>query len=204
MRDHRIDLDLSVHVPVDDLRHVGSATRAAERSALPDAAGHQLERPGGDFLASFGDADDDGGAPAAMAAFQRLAHHRDVAGAVESVVGAAVGQADEMLDDIAGDFLRVDEMGNAELAAPFFLGVIDVDANDLVGADHFRALDDVEPDAAKAKHHDVGARRDLGGVDHRADAGRYAAADVAALVEGGVLADFRHRDLRKHGEVREG
>src|SRR5438874_7783927 len=65
MGDHRIDLNLSVHVPVNDLRHIGAATRAAERSAFPDPAGHKLERPGCDFLAGFGDADDDGDAPAA-------------------------------------------------------------------------------------------------------------------------------------------
>lgn len=28
--DHRVDLDLAVHVPVDDFRHVGTATCAAE------------------------------------------------------------------------------------------------------------------------------------------------------------------------------
>ena len=32
--DHRIDLDLAVHVPVDDLRHVGAAARAAEGRAI--------------------------------------------------------------------------------------------------------------------------------------------------------------------------
>src|SRR5262249_37966922 len=41
------------------------------------------------------------------------------------------------------------------------------------------------------------------GVDHRADAGSHAAADVADLVERRVLADFRHRDLWQHGEIRE-
>ncbi len=45
---------------------------------------------------------------------------------------------------------------------------------------------------------------DLGGVDHRADAGRDAAADVADLVERRVGADLRHCDLRQHGEIREG
>ena len=81
---------------------------------------------------------------------------------------------------------------------------IEVDADDLVGADHARALDDVEPDAAEAEHRDVGAGPHLGGVDHGADAGGHAAADVADLVERRVLADLRQRDLRQHGEVREG
>ena len=73
----------------------------------------------------------------------------------------------------------------------------------LFGADHARALHHVEPDAAEAEHHHVGARLDLGGVDHRADAGGHAAADVADLVERRVLADLRHRDLGQHGVVGE-
>src|SRR4051794_34491040 len=73
--DHRIDLDLSVHVPVDDFRHIRATARAAERRALPDATGHELERPGGDFLAGLGDPDNDRDAPAAMAGFERLPHH---------------------------------------------------------------------------------------------------------------------------------
>ena len=100
-------------------------------------------------------------------------------------------------------FFGLTKCGHAELAAPFLLGIVDVDADDLVGADHLGALDDVESDAAEPEHDDIGARRDLGGVDHGADAGRDAAADVAALVERRVLADLRHRDFRQHGEVRE-
>ena len=48
------------------------------------------------------------------------------------------------------------------------------------------------------------ARLDLRRVEHRAHARRHAAADVADLVErrGGI--DFRDRDLRQDGEVREG
>ena len=81
---------------------------------------------------------------------------------------------------------------------------VEVDADDHVGADHAGALDDVEPDAAEPEDDDVGAGLDLGGVDHRADAGGDAAADVADLVERRVLADLRDRDLGQHGEVREG
>ena len=49
--DQVVDVDLAVHVPVDDLRHVGAAFRAAEGRAAPDPSSDQLERPGGDFLA---------------------------------------------------------------------------------------------------------------------------------------------------------
>ena len=95
-------------------------------------------------------------------------------------------------------------MRHAEAAAPIFLEIVDVDADDLVGADHPGALDHVETDAAESEHDHVRARRDFGGVDHGADAGGDAAADVTALVEWRVLADFGDRDLRQHGEVREG
>src|ERR1700749_282511 len=153
--DHRVDLDLAVHVPVDDFRHVGAAARTAERRALPDPPGDQLERPRRDFLAGFGNADHDRDAPTAMTGFQGLTHHGGVAGAVEGEVRTAIGQPDQMLHDVAVDFLGVDEVGHAEFAAPFVLGIVDVDADDLVGADHLRALDHVQADAAKAEHHDV-------------------------------------------------
>ena len=94
-------------------------------------------------------------------------------------------------------------MRQAELARQRLARRVEVDADDHVGADHARALHDVEPDAAQPEHDDVGARLDLGRVDHRADAGGHAAADVADLVERRVVADLRQRDLRQHGEVRE-
>src|SRR3984893_6136595 len=202
MGNHRVDLDLAIHVPVDDFRHVGPASRATERGALPDPAGDELERPRSNLLAGFRHANHDRYAPAAMTGFQCLTHHGGIAGAVEGVIGAAVGQRDQMLDDIAIDLLGVDEMRHAEAAAPFFLGIVDIDADDFVGTNHPGALDDIEPDAAKPEHDHVGARRDLGGVDHRADARGYAAADVTALIEGRVFANFCDRDFRQHGKVR--
>src|SRR6185312_16293061 len=91
---HRIDLNLSIHVPVDDFRYVGAAAGAAECRALPDAAGDKLERPSGNFLAGFGHANHDGYAPAAVAGFKRLAHHGGIAGAVEGEIGASVRKGD--------------------------------------------------------------------------------------------------------------
>ncbi|MEH2471598.1 hypothetical protein V1284_003042 [Nitrobacteraceae bacterium AZCC 2299] len=89
-------------------------------------------------------------------------------------------------------------------AAPFLLGVVEIDADDLVGANHAGALDHVEADAAEPEHHDIGARRHLGGVDHRADPGGDAAADIAAGVERRVVADPGDGDLGQHREIREG
>src|SRR5689334_14045404 len=107
MGDEIIDVDLAVHVPVDDLRHIGTATGATEGGTLTDAPGHQLEGTGGDFLAGAGDADDDGDAPALVAAFQRLAHHGGITDAFEAVIGATLGEVDEIGNEIALNFLRV-------------------------------------------------------------------------------------------------
>src|SRR4029077_3081627 len=78
---------------------------------------------------------------------------------------------------------------------------IEIDADDLVGAGHARALDDVEADTAEAEHCDVRAWPSRCGVDDGADAGRNAAADIADLVERRVLTDSCQCDLRQHSEV---
>src|SRR5690606_41642081 len=87
MCDHRVDLDLAVHVPFDDLWHVGTAPGATERRSLPDAARDELEGTRADLLTGAGDADDDRLAPATVAGLQRRAHDVDVARAVECIVG---------------------------------------------------------------------------------------------------------------------
>src|SRR3954447_9600967 len=43
MGDHRVDLDLTLHIPVDNFRYVGAPARTAEGRPLPNAAGNQLE-----------------------------------------------------------------------------------------------------------------------------------------------------------------
>src|SRR3546814_19828971 len=83
MGDHRIDLDLAVHVPVDDPGNVGAALSAAKGCPLPDAAGDELERAGADFLPRFGHADDGSFPPAARTTFESGAHHPRLAGGVE-------------------------------------------------------------------------------------------------------------------------
>src|SRR5579863_985281 len=181
--DHRVDLNLSVHVPVDDFWYIGAAAGAAEGRAFPDTAGDKLERSGGDLLAGFGYADHHRYAPASVTGFECLPHHGGIAGAVEGEIGAAVRERHQVLHDIASELLRIDEVRHAEPAAPVFLGIVDVDADDLVGADHLGALDNIESNATQTEYDDIGARRYLGGVDHGADACRDAATDVATLVE---------------------
>src|SRR5690606_21480182 len=119
MSNHRIDLDLAVHVPVYNSGHVGTATRATKGRAFPDAAGDQLERSGRNLPARFSHADNDAFAPATMAGFQSLPHHGRIAGAIESVVSPAIRKRDQMRHNIFADFGRVDEMRHAEACPPF-------------------------------------------------------------------------------------
>ncbi|KAG1647276.1 hypothetical protein GQR58_030726 [Nymphon striatum] len=46
MRDHRINLDLAIHVPIDDFWHIGTPLGTAKSCPTPDATGNQLERTG--------------------------------------------------------------------------------------------------------------------------------------------------------------
>src|SRR6185369_2174282 len=191
VRDQTVDIDLAVHVPVHDLRHVGAAARTAECRALPHAPGHELERTRLDLLPGAGDADDHRHAPAAMAALERLAHQVHAADALEAVVRATVGERDEVLHEIAAHFLRVHEVGHAELLGERLAAWVDIDTDDLIRADEARALNNIQADTAQAEHHHVRARLHLRGVDHGTDAGRHAAADVADLFERRVFADLR-------------
>jgi len=72
---------------------------------------------------------------------------------------------------------------------------IEVDADDHLGADEAAPLDDVQANAAETEYNAFGAGFDLCGIDHGADPGRDAAADVTHLIERRVLADFRDRDF---------
>src|SRR3546814_10093922 len=99
------------------------------------------------------------------------------------------------------DLLRVNEMGHAGLAPPFFSVGIDIDADDHVGARHLRALKHVEADAAETENDDIVAGNDLRRVHDCADASGDTATDIAAGLERRVFSDFRNRDLGQDGEV---
>src|SRR4029077_17815932 len=179
--DEVVDVYLSVHVPVHDLGHVGTATRAAERRTLPHAPRHPLKRPRLDLLSGTGDPDDPRHAPAAMTAFERLAHEFDVTDTLEAVISAAVGERAQVRHEIPRPLLRVHEVRHAEARGERLAARVEVDTDDAIRACQARPLDDVQPNAAQAKHHHVRARFDLCGVDHRADTRGHAAADVTDL-----------------------
>ncbi len=95
-------------------------------------------------------------------------------------------------------------MGHAEFLGNRLSTRIEINTDDHVGTGHPSALDDIEPDAAKAENDDIGARLDAGRVDDGADAGRHAATDVTNLIERRVRSDFGKGYFRHHGEISEG
>src|SRR6185312_5125272 len=139
-----VDVDLLVHIPVDDLRHVRAAPRTAECGALPHATGHELERPRLDLLSRPRDADDHGHTPAAVTALECLTHEIDTANALEAVVRATVSERDQMLYQIPAHFLGIDEVRHAEALGERLAPRVEVDADDLVRANQARSLNDVE------------------------------------------------------------
>ncbi len=199
-----VDVDLAVHVPVDDFRNVRAPACPAEGRAAPRPAGDQLERPGRNFLTGTGDADDDAFAPTLVTAFQCLTHNGGVADALERIIGPATGQLDQMVDQIVAMVLGIDEVGHAELAGQLLARRVQVDADDHIRTDQLGALQHVQPDTAQPEHDHVRSRLHLGRVDDGADARGHAAADVADLIEGGVFANLGERDFRHHGEVGKG
>ena len=94
-------------------------------------------------------------------------------------------------------------MRHAEALAPRLLVVVEVDADDHVGAGELQPLNDVEADATEAEDGGRCALFHFCRVKDSADAGRNPAADVADLVEGRGRIDLGHGNLREHGEIRE-
>src|SRR5215212_2517379 len=134
-------VDLALHVPVHDLWHVRPAPGAAEGATLPDPPRDELKRARGDLLPRPGHPDDYRDAPALVGALESLAHHIDVAYALEAVVGTAIGQVDEIRHQVLLDLTGVHEMGHPELLRQGLASWVDVHANYLVSPDHAGALD---------------------------------------------------------------
>ena len=104
-----------------------------------------------------------------------------------------------VFDQRAVDLARVDEVGRAERLGHLELVRVEVDGEDAAGLGHHRALDARQADAAEAEHGDGGAGLDLGGVEHRADAGGDAAAEQADFIQRRRRVDLGERDFRHHG-----
>src|SRR5688572_32512100 len=70
MGDQIVDVDLAVHVPVDDPRHIAASLRTAESRPFPHAASDELKRAGPNLLAGARDTNDHRYAPTLVAALE--------------------------------------------------------------------------------------------------------------------------------------
>ena len=104
-----------------------------------------------------GDAGDRAQAPAHPRRLDRLAHHRDVAGRLEGVVGAeAAGHLEDPLDGVVAADERV---GRALAARQLEPRRREVDADDPLGALQAAAGDRAEPDHARRRRRRRSSRR---------------------------------------------
>ena len=107
---------------------------------------------------------------------------------LEGILNPAAGQLLDRFDRVGP--AGVDHVGGAEMLGHVELRALDVDRDDAPGAGDGGAVDGRQADAAAADHRHRAADLDLGGVDHRAEAGGDAAADQRGPVERHVVADF--------------
>jgi len=149
---------------VDEAGNLEVGGCAAAVGAFEDFFEVEWERVDGDFFSGAGDSDKDGAA----------IRMREIVGELDDA-GVAGGVDDDIRSRFSDDF--ADLFGEAGAfgggvervrETPFFghfeLGVVEVDADDGVCADHLRGLGDIESDAANAKNDNALADLELGVV----------------------------------------
>ena len=161
-------------------------------------ARHHLEH-----LALAGHPGDRAEAPAHARRLDRLAHHRDVAGGLEGVVGAeAVGHLEDLVDACRGR-RRACRWRPAARACSSRSS--DRSMAMIRSAPASRAArHGAEADQAGAEDHAGRAGLDLGDVERGADARGGAAGERADHVERRLGVHLGERDLRHHGGLGEG
>ena len=103
-----VDVDLAGEAALDQRGHVVAALEAAERRAADAPAGDQVARDDVERLAAARRRRDRAQAPAHPRRLDRLAHHGDVAGRLEGVVGAeAAGHLEDRCDGVGAADERV-------------------------------------------------------------------------------------------------
>ena len=150
------------------------------------------------------DSDDDALSPALVAGLERRPHHAHVARAVEGVVAPSVRHLNQvLLDALAAELGRVDEVGRAEFLAPGLLAVVDVHDYDLPGTVLYGALDDRETDASSAKDCNVRALFYIRSYHCSPVSGGDTAAEQAGAVHGCFGCDGYDGYVGNHGVLGE-
>ncbi len=132
-----------------------------------------------------------------MAAFKGLAHYFRITNTFKAVIGTAIGKINNVFNYSIG-LGRINKIGHAKFFGERTLPRVKINTDDFISANHARALNDIEANAAQAKNHDIRARLNLGRVHHRTNASSDAAADITNLIKGRVFTNFGEGDFRHH------
>src|SRR5476651_275362 len=151
MGDEVIEGEFTVEITLYDPRQLGTAFYTAECRTSPYATGHQLERTGGNLFAGTGHADNDGFAPAFMAALQRGTHHVNVADALEGEVHAAVGHFDDHVLNRLIEIFRVDQIGGTEFTCQIEFAGVQINPDDAACTGHHGANNRRQANTAEAE-----------------------------------------------------
>ena len=103
MGDHRVNLNLAIHIPVYNFRHINRYPSCpAKGRTAPETAGHQLKKGGNGSLFPAPATPIMMDFPAFMGAFQCDMHHICIADTFKAVIcPAATGQLNQMGSQVA-------------------------------------------------------------------------------------------------------
>ncbi len=192
LRDHRVEIEVAVLVPVEELREIAiglaRSADAADETLFVEQHVHRVQ-----FDRRAGNADEHRGAAGVHAEVAGAACGRDLlhrfanADAVEREVhtgdrrfqnGEFVVVWRQLVDRLHRiDLARVDHVRGAEAMREFELRFVEIDRDDRIRAGHACTNDRREADAAHTEDGNALAALHAGGVDHGACAGHYRAAD---------------------------
>ena len=137
-----------------------------------------------------------------MTALQRLTHHISIARCVKGVIRTAIGELNDFFNHIVrADLFDIDEVRHAEITGDLFAPRIYINADNLVGSNQFRALNNVKTNPAETKDSNIRARLNSCRPHHRTNASGDTATNVTRFIERGVFADFCNRKFRQHREI---
>src|SRR5690625_1724265 len=202
--DEIIEFEFARQITLDVLRQFGASLNAAKCGATPDTTCHELKRPGTDFLARTGNTDNDGLAPALVAALERRAHDIHIANTLERIIHAAIG---ELNDDLLNGLIvivRVNAVGSTELARQFKFLLVNVHRNNPARLRLRGTNDGRQANAANAKNGYGSAFLNFGGVRYSAHASGHAAAEQADLFQRCFLIHLGQGYFGQHGVFRKG
>lgn len=159
----------------------------------------------GNLLAGSGDTNDDALTPTLVASLEGCPHDTDITSAVKSVVAATVREFDKLLlDRLALELSRVDEVSSTKLLGPLLLAGVHVDNNDLASLLDDCTLHHGETDTAGTEDGDSRALLDIGGDPGGTVTGGDTATQQTGSVHGSILLNGNNGDISHDSVLGEG